>query len=242
MKELAEFERKVGEINDLAELLIFVRDETAKLGAVRQSYHLTPVFGAPTSAQTEVYANGFSREWLALYSEKNFRVLDPIPSFTLRHGKPIHWMEAIEQSMDQPGVAEFAAALAEHGLSHGFGVPLYGPHGRDAYCSFDLGRPTTSEDEPIVMRMRGMAQVAHQKICQLVEQGQEMPTLSQRESEVLGWMAEGKSNTDIGTIPDISPETVRTYTQRIFQKLGASDRTSATVKALKLGVLTLPSA
>ncbi|HBQ92986.1 MAG TPA: hypothetical protein DD795_09625, partial [Erythrobacter sp.] len=44
---------------------------------------------------------------------------------------------------------------------------------------------------------------------------------------------------DIGTILDISPETVRTYTRRIFDKLDTNDRVTATVRALKLGLVEL---
>jgi DNA-binding CsgD family transcriptional regulator len=74
----------------------------------------------------------------------------------------------------------------------------------------------------------------------LLANERETPSLSDREAEVLGWIAAGKSNTDIGTILGISAETVRTYTQRIYMKLDAYDRTSAVVRALKLGVLRNP--
>ncbi|HCI62629.1 MAG TPA: LuxR family transcriptional regulator, partial [Erythrobacter sp.] len=60
-----------------------------------------------------------------------------------------------------------------------------------------------------------------------------------REREVLEWMGRGKSSVDIGTILDISPETVRTYTRRIFDKLDTNDRVTATVRALKLGLVEL---
>lgn len=61
--------------------------------------------------------------------------------------------------------------------------------------------------------------------------------LSARESEVLQWMARGKSNIDIATILDLSPETVRTYVQRIYGKLGSHERVVVIDRALKLGLV-----
>lgn len=57
--------------------------------------------------------------------------------------------------------------------------------------------------------------------------------LSQREGEVLSWLATGKSNKDIATILDLSPRTVTKHIENILEKLGAENRASAAVIALK---------
>lgn len=51
--------------------------------------------------------------------------------------------------------------------------------------------------------------------------------LTCRESEVLRWVAEGKSNPEIGIILDLSPRTVSKHLENIFQKLGVESRTAA---------------
>lgn len=51
--------------------------------------------------------------------------------------------------------------------------------------------------------------------------------LTQRESEVLQWMAEGKSNAEVGQILEISAGTVKIHVQRVLAKLGAPNRTAA---------------
>ncbi len=58
--------------------------------------------------------------------------------------------------------------------------------------------------------------------------------LTPREAEVLLWVSHGKTNPEIGLILDISPITVRTHVERIFHKLGVSNRTAAAVRALEL--------
>ena len=58
--------------------------------------------------------------------------------------------------------------------------------------------------------------------------------LTQREAEVLTWIARGKSNRDIGDILGISPRTVNKHLEQIFTKLGVENRTSAAAQATKI--------
>jgi DNA-binding CsgD family transcriptional regulator len=55
--------------------------------------------------------------------------------------------------------------------------------------------------------------------------------LTQRESEVLLWIARGKSNRDIGEILGLSPRTVNKHLEQVYSKLGVENRASAAIKA-----------
>lgn len=55
--------------------------------------------------------------------------------------------------------------------------------------------------------------------------------LTMRESEVLAWIAKGKSNRDIGEILGLSSRTVNKHLEQIYVKLGVENRASAAVKA-----------
>ncbi len=57
--------------------------------------------------------------------------------------------------------------------------------------------------------------------------------LTLRESEVLYWVAKGKTNRDIGDILGASPATVKKHLERIHEKLGVETRTAAAALALK---------
>ena len=58
-------------------------------------------------------------------------------------------------------------------------------------------------------------------------------TLTGREAEVLSWIAQGKSNRDIGEILNLSPRTVNKHLEQIYQKLGVENRASAAIAALR---------
>lgn len=54
--------------------------------------------------------------------------------------------------------------------------------------------------------------------------------LSDRESEIMGWVCSGKTNVEIGLILDISSFTVKNHLQRIFKKLDVVNRSQAVAK------------
>jgi DNA-binding CsgD family transcriptional regulator len=51
--------------------------------------------------------------------------------------------------------------------------------------------------------------------------------LSPREAQVLAWVAEGKTNAEIGIILGARPRTIAKHLERIFRKLGVETRTAA---------------
>jgi DNA-binding response OmpR family regulator len=52
-------------------------------------------------------------------------------------------------------------------------------------------------------------------------------TVTEREAEVLLWIARGKSNRDIAEILNLSPRTVNKHLEQIYAKLGVENRASA---------------
>ncbi len=58
-------------------------------------------------------------------------------------------------------------------------------------------------------------------------------SLTRRESEVLVWIARGKSNRDIGEILKLSPRTVNKHLEQVYAKLGVENRASAAALAVR---------
>jgi DNA-binding CsgD family transcriptional regulator len=55
--------------------------------------------------------------------------------------------------------------------------------------------------------------------------------LTRRESEVLRWIAEGKSNAEVGGILGLAPGTVKIHVQHVLAKLGVPSRSAAAAMA-----------
>jgi DNA-binding NarL/FixJ family response regulator len=57
--------------------------------------------------------------------------------------------------------------------------------------------------------------------------------LSARESEILLWVAQGKSNFEASVILNISAATVKKHLEHIYEKLGVEGRNTASLRALE---------
>ena len=234
-----DFAPKVDKLDSITAVLTFVRDLCTDAGVVRMSYHFSPIFDEPVSLHTIVYAHGFPNGWLDNYRDPEFRKNDPIPGRTFDNGAYLPWKEAMRAAPNTPAQKHYFEQMIAAGLVHGFGVPLYGPRGREAYSSFDFDRPLSEVDRDRIGQVRLLAQSAHIRISHLIDEESDADQLSTREAEVLTWMAKGKTAQDIATILDLSPETVRTYVKRLYEKLDINDRIGAVVRGLKLGLIKL---
>lgn len=70
----------------------------------------------------------------------------------------------------------------------------------------------------------------------LVNRPQESP-LSRREVEILQKVAYGATTKEVASQLGISPHTVKTHLERIFEKLGANDRAQAVAIAIRQGLV-----
>jgi len=55
--------------------------------------------------------------------------------------------------------------------------------------------------------------------------------LTEREAEILGWVARGKTNHEIAELLVVSPHTVRKHLENVYAKLGVHTRTAAVASA-----------
>jgi two-component system, NarL family, nitrate/nitrite response regulator NarL len=65
----------------------------------------------------------------------------------------------------------------------------------------------------------------------------ERPILSPRELEILRMTADGRSAPEIAGELQLSPATVKTHMQKLYEKLDVSDRAAAVARAMRLGLL-----
>ena len=58
--------------------------------------------------------------------------------------------------------------------------------------------------------------------------------LTEREAEVLFWIAQGKATSEISVIVGARPTTIKKHSQRIFEKLGVENRATAAARAIEV--------
>jgi two-component system nitrate/nitrite response regulator NarL len=112
--------------------------------------------------------------------------------------------------------------------------------GASAFVSKEASRDEICDTVAAVAR--GETLLAPEVQADLVAQIQmrsreDRPALSPREREVLVLIAEGLSAPDVGRRLHLSPATVKTHLQNLYEKLGVSDRAAAVARAMRLGLL-----
>ena len=112
--------------------------------------------------------------------------------------------------------------------------------GAAAYLSKEATRDQICETVAAVAR--GETRLTPEIQTELVRQIQmrsvgDRPVLSPREREVLVLIAEGLSAPDIAKRLYLSPATVKTHLQSLYEKLEVSDRAAAVATAMRLGLL-----
>ena len=93
---------------------------------------------------------------------------------------------------------------------------------------------TTGIDRQFLQRALRNLQEADEPSVENMELSE---ALTPRETDVLWLIAEGLTNLAIAQTLDLSPGTVKSYVQTILQKLNATDRTHAAVKAIRMGLV-----
>jgi len=84
----------------------------------------------------------------------------------------------------------------------------------------------------------GQKRIAGKAGMKLAERAS-LPELTEREMDVLGMMAKGKSNAEISAALFIAEGTVKFHVNHILNKMGVNDRTQAVILALKRGLASL---
>jgi DNA-binding CsgD family transcriptional regulator len=196
------------------------------------------VLATPKQPFEEVLlASKLPPDWLDLYTTSGYVHDDP----SQRHGKrvvhPYDWKDAPFDAEREPRALELVQRASEFGLGNGFVVPIPGPAGNVGSVwmgGHNLEVPDVHKPSLHMMALYAFAQV--QRLSGKVRQ---TGKLSNRECEVLTWIAAGKSVAEIGEILDLSGRTIEWHVQRSIEKLGARTRTNAVVIALRDGIIAL---
>lgn len=96
--------------------------------------------------------------------------------------------------------------------------------------------------DSIVAASRGETVIAPQFAAGIateiqMREASDRPALTERESEVLKLLAEGRTAQKIGDALHLSEATIKTHLHNLYEKLDVSDRAAAVAKAMRWGLL-----
>lgn len=162
--------------------------------------------------------------------------LDPLFQATTRAAKPLT-CEQIDAYLTEGSPQSELYRTSLRAMGNGLLVPVFGPMAQHGYFCFQIECGAAPGPAETVL-LQSLAQTAYVKLIELkaptfVESG----ALSVREMEVVNLLSKGYSNKQAANELNISINSINTYVNRVFDKLGVSDRVTATTRARMLGYI-----
>ena len=99
-------------------------------------------------------------------------------------------------------------------------------------------RGTGRSEKWRTLRRRGLSPEAAARLMREMRQPESPETLTERETDVLRLLAQGKANKEIARALTIGEQTVKTHVSNILGKLGVQSRTQAALHAARIGLVT----
>lgn len=207
-----------------------------RLFGIRSAYFLAPLTRDVRAGRVVTVYN------LPWVWEKQYRAglytVDPLPLIAMDRLEAFYWPDVLEEVEIDRRQARYIAIARQYGLGRGIGVACFGPDGRSGFLGAVLPPEVPAPSTLTLMRMHSLGQISFHAYCRLIRrEAGGVPSLSNRELEVLHWIGRGKSNSVIAEILGISASSVDVYVRRIFGKLDVTDRTTASVKAMSMGLI-----
>ena len=187
-------------------------------------------------AELDVILNAWPEGWAEHYREAGMLRHDPLIQHSLQARDVFAWDEVPQEYLLDPKAAAVPHDAAQFDMREGLCVPMPSALG---VGSMWMAGPKLEQ----VPGLRRVARLLAYHVCQAIEGLPPLPSgvrvLTVREGDVLSWIAAGKTTRDVAAILDISEHTVGEHLKNIRRKLGTSNNTHSTVRALQLGLLRL---
>jgi LuxR family quorum-sensing transcriptional regulator LasR len=177
--------------------------------------------------------------WRRHYDEHDLIEVDPTFAHARTSLSPLVWSDAMFGTVDERAYQRQAQA---HGLLSGATFPVHGRNGDVARLNLSLARadaPARSHVRAMLMWGALLATMTHEATGRVVRRRSlgALPALTRRETEVLDWIAAGKSNWEISRLVDISEHGVSHHVRNILLKFEVGCRHQAVAKAVAFGML-----
>ena len=179
--------------------------------------------------------------WLNEYMENKYFLNDPLAGYVVSRDERavcVSWADFEDQALLNPESLRIRNIRDSFGLHYGFTSFDNLLDASNAF-SYTVASSTNQGDPRIINTLKIMTPHFLNRMC--IIDGI-IPVadydITNKELEVLNWIKEGKTNWEIGTIMNISEQTVKFHVKNILTKLNASNRQQAVAVAMSSNLIS----
>lgn len=196
-------------------------------------------FNLDGTRQVEKVESSYRESWRQQYDKLGYAQIDPTVSHAVTSLRPLVWLDRMYVTDAQ---RDFQEEARSHGLLAGATFPVQSKEGEVAMLSLALsssGREAQRHVQEMLVWGPLVATLAHEAMRNIVKNAHAsiLPKLTKRETEVLKWIAAGKSTWEISKLIIISEHGVIHHVRNILLKFDVPSRHHAVAKAIALGAM-----
>lgn len=235
---LESFADKMSSINVVKDVWQELMDFVEPLGIDALSYYHKPPPGAADFSDKHFVSLGFDKALEEEHRRQHTLFAGAFTSNINTLLEPILWEDLSEKLLWTPAQLKHLHAFYAPFPANGIIVPVYGPNSRNGCVVMRFSDQDCSFAKESVYKVHFASNQCHLQFCKIMAKNADNPViLTEREREVLTWVARGKSNAVIAEIVGISHHTVNGYLRRVYLKTQTSDRTTAALRAVGDGLI-----
>jgi len=190
--------------------------------------------------EAAILLSGWNAEWYKRYTSLNYAQHDPVARNCYVTSLPFEWAEVHYDAEADPMAHRVMEEARAHGMENGLCVPIHIEGQLQGVVSFAGDPKRLDERQRLEVHMLSLYAYGQLRfLSRLAERQGERPTLTRRESEVLGWVAAGKTAGEIATITGMTARTVNQHCENAQKRLGTSNRVHTVVEAIRLKLISL---
>lgn len=207
-------------------------------------FHCFCISGMPElgeSMRDYLLLSGWPTGWLERYVDRGYVHVDPVIRKLKATTYPFRWDDAPYDREREPDAHRVMTEATEFRMHGGLTVPIFSVSGFQAGVTFgaeheaDLSERARAALHLIAIyahnAVRDSLSGTGNRACQRAKQ------LSPRQTEILRWIAAGKTNWEIGRILGISERTVEHQASTAAHRLNAVTRAQAVAEALRARII-----
>ncbi|MBY0381424.1 MAG: LuxR family transcriptional regulator [Xanthobacteraceae bacterium] len=184
----------------------------------------------PEQQVANVVLHDWPDQWSHRYFAQGYLFQDPTIKRVCSSTEPFTWAEIEPSYKRQPDEARVMCEAKDFKLGSGLTIPMLTLEGESAGLSFAGEQTEFSPEQKGMLQLIGIYSFAQA----LNLSAEPKPVqLTPRERDVLHWLAEGKSEWEIGQILHVSEHMIDKVGRNIRAKLGATNKTHAVAYAFR---------
>lgn len=192
--------------------------------------------GAGEVAAGKIVNISYPKEWLSLYEERGFAAVDPVVKGHFSDCSAKIWSDSYLR-WGRP--APFVSLAEDFGIGKGYTFGAISPDDSSASIfSLCVHRSTVQRAVAILDFIAPYLHEAFRRVLRAAPSRPPAP-LTARETEVIKWIAQGKSTWEISVILGISERTVKFHVSLVMQKLNAVSRAHTVAIAITRGLVSI---